>query len=67
MTSPAVSNGIYAILGATGNTGSIVANFLLSTGATRGAYSPLWPKARKQRATQLRKLWRSPACDTRCT
>jgi uncharacterized protein YbjT (DUF2867 family) len=32
MTSPAVSNGIYAILGATGNTGSIVTNFLLSKG-----------------------------------
>jgi uncharacterized protein YbjT (DUF2867 family) len=32
MTSPAVSNGIYVILGATGNTGSIVANFLLSKG-----------------------------------
>jgi uncharacterized protein YbjT (DUF2867 family) len=32
MTSPVVSNEIYVILGATGNTGSIVANFLLSKG-----------------------------------
>src|SRR5579862_3619717 len=32
MTSPVVSNEIYVILGATGNTGSIVANFLLSEG-----------------------------------
>jgi NAD(P)-dependent dehydrogenase (short-subunit alcohol dehydrogenase family) len=32
MSSPAVSNEMYVILGATGNTGSIVANFLLSKG-----------------------------------
>ena len=32
MTSPVVSNEMYVILGATGNTGSIVANVLLSTG-----------------------------------
>jgi uncharacterized protein YbjT (DUF2867 family) len=32
MTSPVVSNGMYAILGASGNTGSIVADFLLSKG-----------------------------------
>jgi uncharacterized protein YbjT (DUF2867 family) len=32
MTSPVVSNGNYVILGASGNTGSIVANFLLSKG-----------------------------------
>jgi uncharacterized protein YbjT (DUF2867 family) len=30
MASPAISNDVYAILGASGNTGSIVANFLLS-------------------------------------
>src|SRR6202789_3983971 len=32
MTSPVVSNGMYVILGASGNTGSIVADFLLSKG-----------------------------------
>ena len=32
MTSPVVSNEMYVILGATGNTGSIAANFLLSKG-----------------------------------
>jgi uncharacterized protein YbjT (DUF2867 family) len=32
MTSPVVSNEMYVILGATGHTGSIVANFLLSKG-----------------------------------
>jgi uncharacterized protein YbjT (DUF2867 family) len=32
MTSPVVSNEMYVILGATGNTGSIVADFLLSKG-----------------------------------
>jgi uncharacterized protein YbjT (DUF2867 family) len=32
MASPVVSNEIYVILGASGNTGSIVANFLLSKG-----------------------------------
>jgi uncharacterized protein YbjT (DUF2867 family) len=32
MTSSAVSNEMYVTLGATGNTGSIVANFLLSKG-----------------------------------
>src|SRR5579864_2303605 len=32
MTSPVVSNEMYVILGATGNTGSIIANFLLSAG-----------------------------------
>jgi uncharacterized protein YbjT (DUF2867 family) len=32
MTSPVVSNETYVILGASGNTGSIVANFLLSKG-----------------------------------
>ena len=32
MTSPIVSNEMYVILGASGNTGSIVANFLLSKG-----------------------------------
>jgi len=32
MTSPVVSNAVYVILGASGNTGSIVANFLLSKG-----------------------------------
>lgn len=32
MTSPAVSNATYVILGASGNTGSIVADFLLSKG-----------------------------------
>jgi uncharacterized protein YbjT (DUF2867 family) len=32
MTSPAVSNAIYVILGASGNTGSVVADFLLSKG-----------------------------------
>src|SRR5882672_4325590 len=30
MTSPAVSNAMYVILGASGNTGSIIADFLLS-------------------------------------
>jgi uncharacterized protein YbjT (DUF2867 family) len=34
MTSPVVSNQMYVILGATGNTGSIVANSLLSNGKT---------------------------------
>jgi uncharacterized protein YbjT (DUF2867 family) len=34
MTSPAISNGIYVILGASGNTGSIIADYLLSTGNT---------------------------------
>jgi uncharacterized protein YbjT (DUF2867 family) len=32
MTSPVISNEMYVILGASGNTGSIVANFLLSKG-----------------------------------
>jgi uncharacterized protein YbjT (DUF2867 family) len=32
MTSPVVSHEMYVILGASGNTGSIVANFLLSKG-----------------------------------
>jgi len=32
MTSPVFSNAVYVILGASGNTGSIVANFLLSKG-----------------------------------
>src|SRR5271169_6885500 len=32
MTSPVVSNAIYVILGASGNTGSVIANFLLSKG-----------------------------------
>ena len=32
MTSPVVSNEMYVILGATGNTGSIVADVLLSKG-----------------------------------
>ena len=32
MTSSVVSNEIYVILGATGNTGSIIANSLLSAG-----------------------------------
>ena len=32
MTSPAVSNTTYVILGASGNTGSVVADFLLSKG-----------------------------------
>src|SRR6202522_3501122 len=32
MTSSVVSNEMYVILGATGNTGSIIANFLLSAG-----------------------------------
>ena len=32
MTSPAVSNAMYVILGASGNTGSIIADFLLSKG-----------------------------------
>jgi uncharacterized protein YbjT (DUF2867 family) len=32
MTSPAVSNGTYVILGASGNTGSVVATFLLAKG-----------------------------------
>jgi uncharacterized protein YbjT (DUF2867 family) len=32
MTSPAVSNATYVILGASGNTGSVVADFLLSKG-----------------------------------
>ena len=32
MTSPVVSNAKYVILGASGNTGSIIANFLLSKG-----------------------------------
>jgi uncharacterized protein YbjT (DUF2867 family) len=32
MSSPVVANGTYAILGASGNTGSIIANFLLSKG-----------------------------------
>src|ERR1700686_1040138 len=32
MTSPVVSNEMYVILGATGHTGSIVANFMLSKG-----------------------------------
>ena len=32
MTSPVVSNEMYVILGATGNTGSIIANSLLSKG-----------------------------------
>jgi len=34
MTSPVVSNEMYVILGASGNTGSIVANILLSKGKT---------------------------------
>ena len=34
MTSPAISNGIYVILGASGNTGSIIADYLLSKGKT---------------------------------
>jgi short-subunit dehydrogenase len=32
MTSPVVANGIYVILGASGNTGSIIANDLLLNG-----------------------------------
>src|SRR5258707_3208890 len=32
MISPVVSNAMYVILGASGNTGSIIANFLLSAG-----------------------------------
>jgi len=32
MTSPVVSNAIYVILGASGNTGSVIADFLLSKG-----------------------------------
>ena len=32
MTSPIVSNEMYVILGASGNTGSIIANSLLSAG-----------------------------------
>jgi len=32
MTSPVVSNAVYVILGASGNTGSVVADFLLSKG-----------------------------------
>ena len=32
MTSPVVSNAIYVVLGASGNTGSVVADFLLSKG-----------------------------------
>jgi uncharacterized protein YbjT (DUF2867 family) len=32
MTSPAISNGIYVILGASGNTGSIIADYLLLKG-----------------------------------
>ena len=32
MTSPVVSNAMYVILGASGNTGSIIANFLLLKG-----------------------------------
>jgi uncharacterized protein YbjT (DUF2867 family) len=32
MTSPVVSDAVYVILGASGNTGSIIANFLLSKG-----------------------------------
>jgi NADPH:quinone reductase-like Zn-dependent oxidoreductase len=32
MASPVVSNEMYVILGASGNTGSIIANFLLSKG-----------------------------------
>src|ERR1700688_3360515 len=32
MTSPVVSNAVYVILGASGNTGSIIADFLLSKG-----------------------------------
>jgi uncharacterized protein YbjT (DUF2867 family) len=32
MTSPVISDAIYVILGASGNTGSIIANFLLSKG-----------------------------------
>ena len=32
MSSPVVSNEMYVILGATGHTGSVVANFLLSKG-----------------------------------
>ena len=54
MTSSVVSNEMYVILGATGNTGSIIADSLLSAGkkyaswdATRGDYSALWTKARK--------------------
>ena len=56
MTSPVVSNEMYVILGASGNTGSIIADFLLSKGkkvrvvGTRrwGGYSALWTKARKR-------------------
>jgi NADP-dependent 3-hydroxy acid dehydrogenase YdfG len=32
MTSPVVSNEMYVILGASGNTGSVIANVLLSKG-----------------------------------
>jgi uncharacterized protein YbjT (DUF2867 family) len=32
MTSPVVSNAKYVVLGASGNTGSVVADFLLSKG-----------------------------------
>ena len=32
MTSPVVSNAMYVILGASGNTGSIIATFLLLKG-----------------------------------
>ena len=55
MTSSVVSNEMYVILGASGNTGSIIANSLLSGArryaswdATRGDYSALWTKARKR-------------------
>ena len=37
MTSPAIANGIYVVLGATGNTGSIIADYLLLNGKAPSA------------------------------
>ena len=55
MISPVVAHGMYVILGASGNTGSIIATSLLLkgekvrvVGRDAGAYSALWTKARKR-------------------
>jgi short subunit dehydrogenase-like uncharacterized protein len=55
MTSPVVSNELYVILGATGNTGSIVADVLLSkgnkvrvVGRDSGRLKPFVNKARRR-------------------
>ena len=55
MSSTVGSNAMYVILGASGHTGSIIADSLLSkgekvrvVGATRGDWSALCAKARKR-------------------